>query len=88
MPDEVRARIFEPFFTTKLATGTGLGLWVTHDIVDKHHGTITVRSCFEPPEANGSGTVFMLFFPDYGVGRPAEDAIEQSTASVTSEQLA
>jgi len=88
MPDEVQARIFEPFFTTKLATGTGLGLWVTHDIVDKHQGTITVRSRFEPPEGNGSGTVFMLFFPDYGVGQPTTDAIEQSTASVTSEQLA
>jgi PAS domain S-box-containing protein len=88
MPDEVQARIFEPFFTTKLATGTGLGLWVTHDIVDKHQGTITVRSRFEPPEGNGSGTVFMLFFPDYGVGQPTIDAIEQSTASVTSEQLA
>ena len=88
MPDEVQARIFEPFFTTKLATGTDLGLWVTHDIVDKHQGTITVRSRFEPPEGNGSGTVFMLFFPDYGVGQPTIDAIEQSTASVTSEQLA
>jgi hypothetical protein len=30
----------------------------------------------------------MLFFPDYGVGQPTIDAIEQSTASVTSEQLA
>jgi signal transduction histidine kinase len=88
MSHEVRARIFEPFFTTKLATGTGLGLWVTHDIVDKHQGTITVRSRFEPPQANGSGTVFMLFFPDYGVGHPVADAIEQNTAAVTSEQLA
>ena len=44
MPDDVRARIFEPFFTTKLATGTGLGLWVTHDIMDKHKGSIVVRS--------------------------------------------
>jgi PAS domain S-box-containing protein len=88
MPDEVRARIFEPFFTTKLATGTGLGLWVTHDIMDKHQGSIAVRSRSGPPEANGSGTVFMLFFPDYGVGHPATETIEQSTASVISEQLA
>jgi PAS domain S-box-containing protein len=87
MPDEVRARIFEPFFTTKLATGTGLGLWVTHDIMEKHQGSIAVRSRSGPPEANGSGTVFMLFFPDYGVGHPA-DTFEQSTAEVISEQLA
>jgi signal transduction histidine kinase len=88
MADEVRARIFEPFFTTKLATGTGLGLWVTHDIMDKHQGTIAVRSRSGSGETNGSGTVFMLFFPDYGVGRPAADAVEQSTIPVTSEQLA
>ncbi|HEY3786144.1 MAG TPA: ATP-binding protein, partial [Steroidobacteraceae bacterium] len=66
----VRRRIFEPFFTTKLATGTGLGLWVTQDIMDKHHGLIAVRSRSEAEEG-APGTVFMLFFPDYGVGKPA-----------------
>ncbi|MGA2806867.1 MAG: PAS domain S-box protein [Terracidiphilus sp.] len=40
-----RKHIFEPFFTTKGAVGTGLGLWVTKQIVDKHSGTIHVRSC-------------------------------------------
>jgi PAS domain S-box-containing protein len=88
MPDEVRARIYEPFFTTKLATGTGLGLWVTHDIMDKHQGTIAVRSRSGSPDTNGSGTVFMLFFPDTGVGHPAADMSEQNTAPVVSEQLA
>ena len=96
--DEVRARIFEPFFTTKLATGTGLGLWVTHDIMDKHKGSIEVRSRSNQAGANGSdtngsganssGTVFMLFFPDYGVAQPTVMAAEQSTAPVVSEQLA
>jgi PAS domain S-box-containing protein len=88
MPAEVRRRIFEPFFTTKLATGTGLGLWVTQDIMDKHQGTIAVRSRCEKPETNGSGTLFMLFFPEHGVGRPAVEAAEQSAATVVSEQLA
>jgi signal transduction histidine kinase len=37
--------------------GTGLGLWVTKSILDKHHATITVRS--KP----GRGTVFRIFFP-------------------------
>jgi PAS domain S-box-containing protein len=88
MPPEVRTRIFEPFYTTKLATGTGLGLWVTQDIMDKHQGTIAVRSRCENPEKRGSGTVFMLFFPDHGVGRPAAEAGEQPAATVISEQLA
>jgi PAS domain S-box-containing protein len=89
MPAEVRARIFEPFFTTKLATGTGLGLWVTHDIMDKHQGSIAVRSRSSSPQQNGSGTVFMLFFPDYGVGYPppAEPA-EQNVTPVASAQMA
>lgn len=87
MSGEVRARIFEPFFTTKLATGTGLGLWVTQDIMDKHQGTIVVRSRCESPKG-ASGTVFMLFFPDNGVGQPALEAGESSAATVTSEQMA
>jgi signal transduction histidine kinase len=88
MSAAVRRRIFEPFYTTKLATGTGLGLWVTQDIMDKHQGTIAVRSRCEAPEKRGSGTVFMLFFPDRGVGRPAGEASEQPAATMISEQLA
>lgn len=37
-------RIFEPFFTTKVNTGTGLGLWVAREIIQKHGGTIAARS--------------------------------------------
>jgi signal transduction histidine kinase len=57
---EVRRQIFEPFFTTKGEKGTGLGLWVTHGIVQKHGGAIQVRSS---TRANNSGTVFSLVFP-------------------------
>lgn len=58
MSAEVRERLFEAFFTTKGATGTGLGLWVSHEIILKHHGILHVRS------REGAGTVFQIFFPD------------------------
>ncbi len=52
--------IFEPFFTTKGMGGTGLGLWITHELVQKHQGTIRVRSSQLPGR---SGTTFVLSFP-------------------------
>ncbi len=60
IPAEDRQRIFEPFFTTKKDVGTGLGLWVCKNIVDKHHGSIRVRSSATPGR---SWTVFSLFLP-------------------------
>ncbi|MGB6974946.1 MAG: ATP-binding protein [Terracidiphilus sp.] len=64
----VRARIFEPFFTTKETTGTGLGLWVSHEIILKHHGVVHVRSRTASGDGKTStgqaGTVFQVFFPD------------------------
>jgi hypothetical protein len=57
--------------------------------MEKHQGLILVRSRCEAEEG-ASGTVFMLFFPDHGVGKsvPAAESTEQSAAPETSEQLA
>jgi signal transduction histidine kinase len=63
MSEEVQRRIFEPFFTTKETTGTGLGLWVSEEIVMKHAGALHVRSRTAAP----SGTVFSIFFPYDGI---------------------
>jgi signal transduction histidine kinase len=52
--------LFEAFFTTKPSTGTGLGLWVSHEIIRNHKGTVHWRSRETPGR---SGTVFCLFFP-------------------------
>ena len=55
-----RKNLFQPFFTTKEDVGTGLGLWITRNIVEKHHGAIRVKS--RTGEAR-HGTVFSIFFP-------------------------
>ena len=62
------SHIFEPFYTTKGNSGTGLGLWLSHGIAQKHEGTIRVRS---RTTAGASGTVFSVFLPGL-VGRPAD----------------
>jgi signal transduction histidine kinase len=63
MERAVSERAFEAFFTTKEVTGTGLGLWISYEIVDKHHGLIRVRSRSATP-GKPSGTVFQFFIPD------------------------
>jgi signal transduction histidine kinase len=60
---ETRKHIYQPFFTTKGSQGSGLGLWVTSNIVKKHQGCIHVRSRYAT--ASG-GTVFSLVFPYRG----------------------
>src|SRR5579875_1589967 len=48
MDSDTQARIFEPFFSTKGIGGTGLGLWITKDLVAKNGGRVTVRSTTRP----------------------------------------
>lgn len=54
-------RIFEPFFTTKPGTGTGLGLWVAKEIIDRHHGTIQVQPTND--QADRPGASFTITLP-------------------------
>jgi PAS domain S-box-containing protein len=63
IPSEHLENIFEPFFTTKKDTGTGLGLWVSRELVAKHGGSLRVRSRTTDPLC---GTVFSLFLPAQG----------------------
>ncbi len=60
IPPEFRSKLFEPFFTTKKDVGTGLGLWVCKTIVEKHGGTIRVKSRVG---GGRTGTVFSVFLP-------------------------
>jgi signal transduction histidine kinase len=60
MPPEIQRRIFEPFFTTRGEVGTGLGLWVTSGIVEKHKGSVRVRSS---SGTDATGTTFQILLP-------------------------
>ncbi len=58
MSDEVRKRIFEPFYTTQpVGQGTGLGLSLAWEVIQRHHGHIHVTS------APGLGTTFRVSLP-------------------------
>lgn len=61
---EVLKDIYKAFFTTKGITGSGLGLWISGEIVSRHQGTIRVRS---RTQQGSSGTVFAVFLPLQGV---------------------
>ena len=56
LTEEDRNRVFEPFFSKK-ANGTGLGLYVTHSIIERHGGYVYVDSEY------GKGTTFSVYLP-------------------------
>ena len=76
MTADVRARIFEPFFTTKGAQGTGLGLFVSYGIVERHAGRISAAS------ERGRGTTFRIELPHV---EPASNASAGGAESACAE---
>ena len=60
IPPEIKDRLFEPFISSKGETGTGLGLWVSSEIIRKHGGSIKFKSNSSSPS---TGTVFSIFLP-------------------------
>ena len=62
---EYADRIFKPFFTTKKNVGTGLGLWVTMEILERHGGSIHLN-----PRGDGDrGSAFTILLPCISVSR-------------------
>jgi PAS domain S-box-containing protein len=61
IPKSERKHLFEPFFTTKGEKGSGVGLWVSNGIVQRHHGSIRVHS---DSRRGRSYTCFEVFLPE------------------------
>jgi PAS domain S-box-containing protein len=74
---ENQPRIFEAFFTTKTdGTGTGLGLWVTQQLLRKNNASMRIRSSDRP---GASGTVMSVFVP-CGVREPLGETVAAAAA--------
>ena len=78
---EIRSQLFRQFFTTKGSGGTGLGLWLTRDIVLRNHGKLHFRSRTESP----TGTVFSLYIPSTA---PIEDGQNQASLQPGEQKIA
>ncbi len=69
MTPQTAEHIFEPFYTTKGASGSGLGLWISHTLAQRHGGALQVRSRqHRLDDVAQSGTTFSLFLPDVPAG--------------------
>jgi PAS domain S-box-containing protein len=54
-------RVFEPFFTTKGSLGTGIGLWVARQLVERHGGRISISSTTRPDDSGTNVTIYLPF---------------------------
>jgi len=66
MSPHTMRKAFEAFYTTKGAAGTGLGLWISKEIIARHNGDLRLRSSQRPGR---TGTVFTTFLPYDAVSR-------------------
>ncbi len=76
-PDSAK-RLFEPFFSTKSAKGTGLGLWISKGIVQKHEGSIQFRSV---RTSRAHATCFRVFLPEHASALPVKASAAEAGRS-------
>ena len=75
IPKDVQRMMFDPFFTTKELRGSGLGLWVSKNLIMKHRGTIRFRSS---TRKGSSSTTFQVFLP---VGALTQETLQHEGAA-------
>ena len=78
IPPEAMARIFDPFYTSKeVGKGTGLGLAVSHGIIEQHRGTIQVESAVD------EGTTFTITLPANAEHEPDEAEHDEESKNLS-----
>lgn len=79
MPEGTRERVFDPFFTTKGPQTTGLGMSISYGVINRHHGTISVKSI------EGKGSTFIISLPvaDKGKAGKAKESETGTTKKAT-----
>jgi signal transduction histidine kinase len=82
IPAENMPQIFEPFFSTKDSKGTGLGLWVSQGIVQKHQGSLRVRSRTDEASHGTCCSVFLPFATNDATAEDESVASSESTQGV------
>jgi signal transduction histidine kinase len=65
-------KVFEPFFTTKVDVGTGIGLWVSKQLIEKRGGQISIASSTQPGDSGTSITIFIPLTAPSRAPRPPE----------------
>lgn len=61
IPEQLQSKLFNPFVSTKEESGTGLGLWVSRSIMEKHGGSIRLSSNREPDSRGTTASIFVPF---------------------------
>ena len=83
VPENVQSKLFKPFFTTKGELGTGLGLWVSRGIVEKHGGTIELSNSTNPAFP---GAAVRVYLPVMGPSTPMVTAVAPENGAARSQR--